>query len=72
MKGMEAEGWFEKAGMNQAMCFGSLPDWAKDLADALPTDLFSRKVASHIWTLCLCGWACCNFVMARVFSANYS
>ncbi|BDA44448.1 probable Alkylated DNA repair protein alkB homolog 8 [Coccomyxa sp. Obi] len=47
MKGVEAEGWFETAEMNQAMCFGSLPGWAKDLADALPTDLFSRKIQSR-------------------------
>lgn len=62
LKGVEAEGWFENAGMNQAMCFGSLPDWAKDLTDALPTALFSTKVAINIhpsWTLYLSEWAPC-------------
>lgn len=47
MKGVQAEGWFENTEMNQAMCFGSLSDWAKDLANALPTDLFSRKIRSR-------------------------
>ncbi|CAL8470407.1 g9949 [Coccomyxa elongata] len=47
VKGVEAEGWFENAEMNQAMCFGSLPNWAKGLTDALPTDLLSRKIRSR-------------------------
>ncbi|EIE27120.1 hypothetical protein COCSUDRAFT_55144 [Coccomyxa subellipsoidea C-169] len=44
MKGIAAEGWFDDDGMNQAMCFGSLPVWATKLASTLPAHLFSKQI----------------------------
>lgn len=44
LKGIEAEGWLEDPEMNQAMCFGSIPAWALDLANSLPVHAFSREV----------------------------
>ena len=68
MKGVQAEGWFEKTEMNQAMCFGSLPDWAKELADALPTNLFSSKVAISYINILLMSMSLLQIF--QFFSAN--
>ena len=31
-----AEGWFHAEGVNQVMFFGNMPQWAQQLAAALP------------------------------------